>query len=147
MAKGINRAQLLGNVGRDPEMQSTRGGALVAKFSLATPERMKDARGEWKEVTEWHNVVTFGRTAEIVRDYVKKGSKLLLEGKLQTQSWEDKASGKKMYRTEIICFDLTLLGDPRAGGRPDASSQSDRQPAGDYGFSESFQATDEDVPF
>ena len=77
MAKGVNKVFLLGNVGKDPEIRSTAGGMTVASFSLATAERAKDAQGNWADKTEWHNIVCFQRTAEVVRDYVKKGSQLL----------------------------------------------------------------------
>ena len=108
MAKGINKVQLLGNLGRDAEVKVTGGGTTVATFSLATAERVKQG-GEWKDSTEWHNCVAFGRLAEIVRDYTSKGARLLVEGRLQTRSWDDKESGQKKYRTEIILADVTLL--------------------------------------
>ena len=109
MAKSVNKVFLLGNVGKDPEIRSTAGGTIVANFTLATSDRQKDAQGNWQDRTEWHNLVAFTRTAEIVRDYVKKGSKLYVEGKIQTRSWDDKESGAKRYRTEIIVNDLSLL--------------------------------------
>ena len=102
MAKGVNKVFLLGNVGKDPEIRSTAGGMTVASFSLATADRQKDAQGNWTDKTEWHNLVCFQRTAEIVRDYVKKGSQILIEGKIQTRSWDDKTSGAKKYKTEIL---------------------------------------------
>ena len=83
MGKSVNKTILLGNVGKDPEIRSTNGGALVANFSLATTERYKDKQGEVQEQTEWHNLVAYARGAEIIRDYVKKGSKLYVEGKIQ----------------------------------------------------------------
>ena len=98
MAKGVNKVFLLGNVGKDPEIRSTAGGMQVASFSLATADRAKDAQGNWADKTEWHNIVCFQRTAEVVRDYVKKGSQILIEGKIQTRSWDDKASGEKKYK-------------------------------------------------
>src|ERR1700722_11984501 len=114
MAKGVNKVFLLGNVGKDPEIRATAGGMTVASFSLATADRQKDAQGNWADKTEWHNIVCFQRTAEVVRDYVKKGSQILVEGKIQTRSWDDKTSGEKKYKTEILCNELTLLGG-RAG--------------------------------
>lgn len=114
MAKGINKALILGHVGKDPEIKSTQNGTLVATFSLATANRIKQGE-EWVERTEWHNVVAFQRTAEVVRDYVKKGSQLHIEGRIQTRSWDDKDSGQKKYRTEIIVNDLTLLGEGKSG--------------------------------
>src|SRR5579875_1533294 len=110
MAKSVNKVLLLGNVGKDPEIRSTPNGTMVANFTLATSERQKDAQGNWQDRTEWHNLVAFGRVAEIIRDYVKKGSKLFIEGKIQTRSWDDKESGQKRYRTEILVNDLQMLG-------------------------------------
>ena len=80
MSKGVNKAFLLGHVGKDPEIRSTNGGTIVASFSLATADRQKDGQGNWQDKTEWHNLVASNRTAEIVRDYVRKGSQLLIEG-------------------------------------------------------------------
>lgn len=155
MAKGLNKVFLLGNVGKDPEIRSTAGGMTVASFSLATAERAKDAQGNWADKTEWHNLVCFQRTAEVVRDYVKKGSQLLVEGKIQTRSWDDKTSGEKKYKTEILVNELTLLGgkggsEGGGGGgsysKPAATSHDQRQPATtpDYGDS---GITDDDIPF
>ena len=111
--RSVNKVILLGNVGKDPEIRSTAGGTMVANFTLATSDRQKDAQGNWQDRTEWHNLVAFTRTAEIVRDYVKKGSKLYIEGKIQTRSWDDKESGEKRYRTEIIVNDLVAALRPR----------------------------------
>lgn len=119
MAKGVNKVMLLGNVGKDPEMRATAGGMVIAQLTLATADRAKDQTGNWVDKTEWHNLVCFGRTAEIVRDYVKKGTQLFIEGKIQTRSWDDKESGQKRYRTEILVNDLSLLGgrgDREGGG-------------------------------
>ena len=116
MAKSVNKVILLGNVGKDPEIRSTPGGAIVANFSLATSDRFQDAQGNWQDRTEWHNLVAFKRTAEIIRDYVKKGAKLYVEGRIQTRSWDDKESGAKKYKTEIIVFDLSLLSGREEGG-------------------------------
>jgi single-strand DNA-binding protein len=157
MAKGVNKVFLLGNVGKDPEIRSTAGGMTVASFSLATADRAKDAQGNWADKTEWHNIVCFQRTAEVVRDYVKKGSQLLIEGKIQTRSWDDKTSGEKKYKTEILCNELTLLGGKSSGeggassgsySRASSSGSSYAQAApaavpdyGDHGI------TDDDIPF
>ena len=110
MAKGVNKVFLLGNVGKDPEIRSTGSGMTIASFTLATADRQKDAQGNWADKTEWHNLVAFQRTAEIVRDYVKKGTQVFIEGKIQTRSWDDKESGQKKYRTEILINELSLLG-------------------------------------
>jgi single-strand DNA-binding protein len=109
MSKTVNKVILLGNIGKDPEITSTNGGTLAAKMALATSDRFKDRQGDWQERTEWHNLVAYARGAEIVRDYVKKGSKVFVEGKLQTRSWDDKESGRKIYRTEIVIGEISLL--------------------------------------
>jgi single-strand DNA-binding protein len=157
MAKSVNRVFVLGNVGKDPEVRSTGGGTLVASFGLATSERSKDAQGNWQDRTEWHNVVAYARLAEIIRDYVKKGSKLFVEGRLQTRNWDDKEfAGRKVYRTEIIASDISLLSgrdDSSAGGYSRSSSASSssnmdqRPPAGQDDFSQSTEISDEDIPF
>ena len=160
MARSVNKVTLLGNVGKDPEIRSTAGGTMVANLTLATSDRQTDAQGNWQDRTEWHNLVAFTRTAEIVRDYVKKGSKLYIEGKIQTRSWDDKESGQKRYRTEIIVNDLVLLtsrDDSSGGGqggytRSSASSnangfdqRSSPAPAEDFGHS--AEISDDDIPF
>jgi single-strand DNA-binding protein len=109
MGKSVNKVILLGHVGKDPEIRTTNGGTLVANLSLATTDRYKDSQGEWQDRAEWHNLAAYTRAAEILRDYVKKGSKLYVEGKLTTRSWDDKDSGKKLYRTEIVVNDVSLL--------------------------------------
>jgi single-strand DNA-binding protein len=150
MAKGVNKVFLLGNVGKDPEIRTTAGGMTVASFSLATADRAKDAQGNWGDKTEWHNLVAFQRTAEIVRDYVKKGTQIFVEGKIQTRSWDDKESGAKKYRTEILVNELSLLGG-RGGGEGGSgsyeragSSKAAPAPANDYAEQ---GITDEDIPF
>jgi len=155
MAKSVNKVILLGNVGKDPEMRSTGGGTLVANFTLATSDRQKDAQGNWQERTEWHNLVAFTRLAEIVRDYVKKGSKLYIEGKIQTRSWDDKETGAKRYRTEIIVNDLSLLSGRDEGsssgysrGSSASGSNFDQRPAaGHDDFAQQAEISDEDIPF
>jgi single-strand DNA-binding protein len=152
MAKGVNKVLLLGNLGKDPELRTTAGGMTVASFSLATADRQKDAQGNWADKTEWHNLVAFGRTAEIIRDYVKKGSQIYVEGKIQTRSWDDKTSGEKKYRTEILVNDLTLLGG--GGGRSEGGSSSYSKPASSPSYAgapandySDQQITDDDIPF
>ncbi len=157
MAKSVNKVILLGNVGKDPEIKSTPSGVVVATFSIATSERFKDKTGNWQDRTEWHNLVAYQRTAEIIRDYVKKGSKLYVEGRLQTSSWDDKTTGQKKYRTEIIVGDLSLLsgrgegeGGAGSGGggnysRSNTASFDQSAPAQDY--SQATEITDDDIPF
>lgn len=155
MAKSVNKVILIGNLGKDPEVKYTPNGVPVAKFSLATNERYKDKAGDWQDRTEWHNIVAWQRLAEIVGEYVKKGSKIYIEGRLQTSSWEDKQSGEKKYRTEIVAQDLVLLsgrgeGDGQArttrntgtgdfmDQRPQHAEESAPHPA---------EISDEDIPF
>jgi single-strand DNA-binding protein len=109
--KSLNKVCLIGNVGKDPEVRSSQSGSVIANFSIATSDRQKDAQGNWQDKTDWHNLVAFARAAEIVRDYVRKGSKLYVEGKLSTSSWEDKTSGQRKYKTEIIVNELIMLSD------------------------------------
>ncbi len=156
MAKSVNKVILLGNVGKDPEIRSTAGGAIVANFTLATSDRFQDAQGNWQDRTEWHTLVAFKRTAEIIRDYVKKGSKLYVEGKLQTRSWDDKESGVKKYRTEVVVFDLSLLSGREDGGassggysrQSGSSATVDQRPAAGHDeYSQSAEISDDDIPF
>ena len=156
MSKGVNKAILLGHVGKDPEIRSTNGGTIVASFSLATAERQKDGQGNWQDRTEWHNLVAFNRTAEIIRDYVRKGSQLLIEGKIQTRTWDDRESGQKKYRTEILIYDVTLLGGRSEDeGRASNGRSHARTGSAGYGHSQSANGeeysdqgiTDSDIPF
>ena len=161
MGKSVNKVILLGNVGKDPEIRSTAGGTMVANLTLATSDRQKDAQGNWQDRTEWHNLVAFTRTAEIVRDYVKKGSKLYIEGKIQTRSWDDKESGQKRYRTEIIVNELVLLssreegsgggqgGYSKAGSSSSSSAGFDQRPAAaaSEDYAQSAEISDDDIPF
>jgi single-strand DNA-binding protein len=158
MAKTVNKVILLGNVGKDPEFKMLPSGQGVANFSIATADRYKDKGGEWQERTEWHNLAAYARLAEIVRDYVKKGTKLYVEGRLTTRSWDDKDTGKKVYRTEIIVAELTLLsgrGDSEGGGgnysRSNASSSTgsfdQRQSGPPDDYAHSTEITDDDIPF
>jgi single-strand DNA-binding protein len=156
MAKSVNKVILLGNVGKDPEIRSTPGGTMVASFSIATTERQKDGSGNWTDKTEWHNLVAFTKLAEIVRDYVKKGSKLYIEGRLNTRNWEDKDTKKKVYRTEIIVNDLSLLSarEEGSGGYSKTGSSSanfDQRPQAAAGgsdeYSQQAEISDDDIPF
>lgn len=108
----LNKVMLIGNVGRDPEIRyvdGPSGNAKVAQFTLATTERYKDRNGEMRENTEWHNIVVWRSTADVVEKYVKKGTQLYIEGRLRTRSWDDQ-TGNKRYTTEIIADNLQLLG-------------------------------------
>ena len=149
MSKTVNKVLLLGNVGKDPEIASTNGGTLVAKLSLATSERFKDKQGEWQERTEWHNLVAYARGAEILRDYVHKGSKLYVEGRLTTRSWDDKESGKKIYRTEIVVGDISLLSDNGRSGKAglEQRRESDGRSGGETADFDGLGISDSEIPF
>ncbi len=112
----VNKVILVGNLGRDPELRSTPSGQPVASFSLATTRRWRDKSGQRQEQTEWHNIVVWGKQAEIAGQYLTKGKQIFLEGRLQTRSWDDKQSGEKKYRTEIVCDNFQMLGTKGGGG-------------------------------
>ena len=115
MARGINKVILIGNLGRDPETRYTQSGSAVANFSVATSEGWRDRQtNEMQERTEWHNVVCFARLAEIAGEYLRKGSKVYIEGSLRTSSWE--SDGQTRYRTEVIAREMQML-DSRGGGQ------------------------------
>jgi single-strand DNA-binding protein len=106
---GINKVILLGNLGKDPEVRSTPQGMTIARFSLATGERKKDQSGQWVDHTEWHNIVTFGRTAENCQKFLKKGRQAFVEGRIRTNKWQDK-EGKDRYTTEILADNVQFVG-------------------------------------
>jgi single-strand DNA-binding protein len=108
MSKSVNKVILIGHAGKDPQVHILPSGTLV-NLSLATSERFKDSRGEWQERTEWHNLVGHQRIGEILRDYVRKGSRIYVEGALRTRSWEDRESGQRRYRAEVVVMDINLL--------------------------------------
>ena len=154
MSKGVNKVFLLGRLGKDPEIRATQGGMTIASFTLATADRQKDSTGNWADKTEWHNLVAFQRTAEIVRDYVKKGTQIFVEGKIQTRSWDDKESGQKRYKTEILVNELSLLGKPGGSEGGGGYSKSASTPYGGGAGAAASQPdyadqgiTDDDIPF
>ena len=149
----LNKAIVIGNLTRDPELRSLPSGVKVCSFSLATNRVWKDKNGARQEATDYHNIVVFGRQAETVSQYMKKGSSILVEGRMQTRSWEDKSSGEKKYRTEIVA-DRTQFG-PKSGG---ASGTSQGAESGKVSVSKSSEDLDtieypeedispEDIPF
>ena len=147
MSKSVNKVILLGRAGKDPSVHILRAGTIV-NLSLATSERYKDNHGEWQERTEWHNLVGYQRTGEILRDYVRKGSLLYIEGTLRTRSWDDRETGQRRYRTEIVVTEISLLSPPPATGNRDnvdhfVSGQGFVQP----GFNEEPEITQEEVPY
>lgn len=124
----LNKVFLYGNLTRDPELKALPSGSQVVNFGLATNRTYKDKNGQKQEATEFHNVVAFGRTAEVIAQYVKKGRPIFVEGRLQTRSWEGKEDGKKQYRTEIIVDNFQFGADGKGGGGA-ASRAGDEQPA------------------
>jgi len=124
MARGVNKVILVGNLGKDPEVRYSPNGGAVANITIATSESWKDkTSGEKQEKTEWHRVVFFGRLAEIAGEYLKKGSQVYIEGRLQTRKWQDK-EGKDRYTTEIVAGEMQMLGSREGRGTPSEFDQS-----------------------
>ncbi|HET9641311.1 MAG TPA: single-stranded DNA-binding protein [Candidatus Paceibacterota bacterium] len=123
----LNKVFLYGNLTRDPELKALPSGGQVANFGMATNRSFKDKSGARQETTEFHNVVAFGRTAEVIAQYVKKGRPLFVEGRITTRSWEGKEDGKKQYRTEIIVENFQFGADGGRGGA--AAPSAEEQPA------------------
>lgn len=135
MARSVNKVMLIGNLGADPELRYTGSGTAVCNMRIATNESYKDANDQWVEKTEWHNVVAWARLAEICGEYLKKGSRIYVEGSLQTRSWEDQ-DGNTKYMTEIKIRDMMMLdgrgeggnGFDQGGDYDQSSSQQRSQP-------------------
>lgn len=141
MAKDLNKVQLIGRLGQDPELKYTQSGTAVVSFSVATGSKWKDQEGNWQEKTEWHNLKAWRNLAEIISNYLKKGSKVYIEGRLETSNWEDE-NKKKHYKTEIVVDDMIMLdskGDSQGGG---GSYTTSSKPAGN-----SKNSSDDDLPF
>ena len=154
--KSVNKVILIGNLGKDPEVKHTPQGTPVAKFSLATNERYKDKDGNWQDRTEWHNIVVWQRLAEIAGEYLKKGGKVYIEGRLQTRSWDDKQTNQKKYMTEVVASDLVLLGGRGDGQGGGGESTRGVSTGGNNNFDQrepepasatSSPISDEDIPF
>ena len=144
---GINKVILLGNLGQDPEVRYTAGGVPIANVSIATSNSWKDKNsGELVEQTEWHRIVFFNRLAEIVEQYLKKGSKIYVEGQLRTNSWEDKNTGEKKFRTEVVAREMQMLS---SRGEMNLQNQEnsgvDQTPQNSQ--EDSVPWDDEDIPF
>lgn len=131
--KSVNRVTLLGNLGKNPEVRYTSSGTPVASLSIATNDRTKGKDGQWQDRTEWHDVILWKRLAEIAGEYLKKGSKVYIEGRLETRSWDK--DGEKRYKTSVVASDLVLLG----GRQP----QTEALQANAHGVN----VTDDDIPF
>ena len=123
----INKVMLFGNLTRDPELRALPSGMNVVNFSLATNRTYKDRDGKKQEQTDFHNVVVFGKQADTVNQYLKKGSSVFVEGRLQTRSWDDKTSGEKKYRTEVVA-DRVQFGPKGSGGGGGGGGKRDEQP-------------------
>ena len=158
MARGVNKVILLGNLGNDPDVRYTAGGAAVANVSLATTFAWRDKEsGDMRENTEWHRIVFFGKLAEIVSEYLRKGSQVYIEGRLQTRKWQDK-EGQDRWSTEIVASDMQMLGGrgggsgeaggpPPRGEAPAANPQAGGGGAGDGGAGGDSDFVDDDIPF
>jgi len=153
MARGVNKAIIVGNLGRDPEVRYTANGSAVANVTVATSESWKDKQsGERQERTEWHRVVFFGRLAEIAEEYLKKGSQVYIEGSIRTQKWQDKESGQDRYTTEIVARDMQMLGSrggEASGGSGDdySGAASSATASSGGGASGRDPDLDDDIPF
>lgn len=150
MARGINKVILVGNLGKDPEVRYSANGSAVANISLATAESWKDKNtGEKQEKTEWHRIVFFGRLAEIVGEYLKKGAQVYVEGRLQTRKWQDK-EGQDRYTTEIVANEMQMLGSRAGSGGGDyAASSESAAPAASKPATAAAGVDDfdDDIPF
>ena len=138
----VNKVILVGNLGRDPELRSLPSGQPVANFTVATNRRWKDRDGNRQEKTEWHNIVCWGKQAEIAGQYLRKGKQVFIEGRLETRSWEDRQSGEKRFRTEVICENFQMLGQRGGGAGEDVGAPPQTAPE------ESAPTVEEDdIPF
>jgi single-strand DNA-binding protein len=152
----VNKAILVGRLGRDPETRYTSGGQAVANFTLATDESYKDRTGERQKRTEWHRIVLWGKLAEIAQQYLKKGMLVYIEGRIQTRQWEDKRDGQKRTTTEIVGSVMRMLTSRAEGaaaaasGGPARSADADVETAGpmpDENAAPGSEISDEDIPF
>ena len=152
MARGVNKVILIGNLGKEPEVRFTPNGVAVANFTMATSESWKDKQtGENVERTEWHRVVMFQRLAEIAGEYLHKGSKVYIEGRLQTRKWQDKTSGQDRYTTEIIADNLQMLDSKGGGANESAPYEKSHAATGTANavpdVAPAMDQFDDDVPF
>jgi single-strand DNA-binding protein len=148
---GINKVILVGNLGKDPEVRHLEGGAVVAKFPLATSESYKTKDGQKMEQTEWHNIVMWRGLAESAEKYLRKGALVYIEGKIRTRSWDDK-EGNKRYSTEIVADTMTMLGgrrpdDNSGSGNGDSRNSSSDHSSGTAASGTHGQGSGDDLPF
>jgi single-strand DNA-binding protein len=143
----LNKAMIIGRLGQDPDVRYTQSNTAVANMSIATSERYKDKSGEWKEKTEWHKVVAWGRTAEVCQEYLKKGSQVYIEGPIQTNKWEDK-EGQTRYTTEIKALQMTMLDSKRdADAAPASQSKASEPVSSNVELDDNLDDIDDDLPF
>jgi single-strand DNA-binding protein len=142
----VNKVILVGNLGRDPELRYTQGGQAVANFTIATTERFSTRDGDRQERTEWHRIVTWGKTAELCAQYLSKGRSVYLEGRLQTREWEDK-EGQKRKTTEITAQTVQFLGGRGGAGGGGSEPAGDGGPPSGGGFDDGGAPPPEDIPF
>lgn len=146
MARGVNKVILIGNLGKDPEVRYTPNGLAVSNLTLATSESWKDKQsGEMVEKTEWHRIVMYQRLAEIAGEYLRKGSKVYIEGRLQTRKWQDKTTGQDKYATEIIAENMQMLDSK--GGSSDSSSYEKPSSSAAPQSAPALETFDDDIPF
>jgi single-strand DNA-binding protein len=143
----LNKVMLIGNLGRDPEVRSIPSGQQVATFTLATNRRWTDKAGQRQEQTEWHQVVCWGKLAEIAAQYLTKGKQIFVEGRIQTRSWDDKQTGEKKYRTEVICENFQMLGQRGGGPEMEGHAPAPGGPTYDEGLGARGAPEDDDIPF
>lgn len=148
MARGVNKALLIGNLGNDPEVRYTPNGNAIANVVLATSSAWRDKQtGELNERTEWHRIVFFNRLAEIVNEYLRKGSKIYIEGSLRTRKWQDK-NGIDRYTTEIIANEMQILDNRNSGTSSNSQySSNDEESTTANSSSQSIDSFDDDIPF
>jgi len=149
MSGTVNRVILVGRLGKDPEIRSLPSGTSVTKFSIATDEKFTDKSGQKQERTEWHNIVAWGKLAEICGQYLRKGKLVYIDGSIRTDSWDDKETGVKKYRTEIIAKDMQMLekkGDDEGGGYTGGGGYT-RKPATAGAPAGGEMEDDDEVPF
>lgn len=144
----LNKVFLYGNLTRDPELKALPSGQNLASFGLATNRTYKDKNGQKQEATEFHNVVAFGRTAEVIAQYMKKGRPMFVEGRITTRSWEGKDDGKKQYRTEIIVENFQFGADGGKGGSTGSAREEQSAPKDDEAIKyPDEEINPEDIPF
>jgi single-strand DNA-binding protein len=142
----VNKAILIGNLGKDPELRYTPSGQAVASFPLATSERYKDKEGNWQERTDWHNVVVWGRQGETVKEYLKKGRSAYVEGRIQTRSYDDR-DGNKRWITEIVANRIQFLGGRAEGDRATSAASAPDDMQAPASVAEPLVSEEDDLPF